>query len=382
MKPKTFVLTMAGIILCYLIYSFFGPNNGPAVPPNQLALVVSRTSFTQAQAGPDASIAMAPEALVKNSDMEIYHGRRIPLFKAWDPRWYIFPFYLGVQDYEYSGRASYESPDNDSVSISTAGDNITFDINVQLEIDMSIPPEELAIKLFRFIQSEKLTSVQEKNNLLSVWAKQRLKQVVERILRNNLATSQILTTIRGKDTVNEALLKGLNEYVANYGLKFRSAAVTSAMHLPQSLKGNMLNAVRLEYASLANNQRQEQLVPLVTSLQALERDGNQLIQDEENRGESEAMKIVAAQYQDRRDRMVKALGPDHYATYEQMHLLRRQLMSSGRTKVVIAPKGMQVLTGLEQLPQPTAKSIEGDSLIQTTEIDEHGVMDTNQKQKK
>lgn len=377
MKLSYLVIGQLAVLLFYAIFAISGPNSGEVVAPNEIALVVNRTSFTQAQTATDANNSAAPLDNVKDSEMEVYHGRRIPLSKTLNPALYTFNFYLGVQDYEFSGRSSYESEDNNPISISTAGDTVNFDVNVQVEIDTSLEQKDLARKLFRFIQNEKLASVKGENNLLAYWAKSRMKQVIERIFRTQLATSQVLDAIREKEKLNENLRTALNDYVKGYGLRFRSAAVTSAMHLPASLKGNMLNAVRLEYAAIANKQRQEQLVPLITKLQKFEMDGNQLIQDEENRGEQESMVAIADAFKQRRTSLVGILGKENYAAFEQMHMLRENLLKSGRTKVVVAPTGMQLLTGLESLPMPTVLDSSADNLIHTSEIGEHGVIDSD-----
>lgn len=301
---------------------------GEPVPQNKLALAVrtlGERSTTNAA-----------------SSAEIYWARRLPVGISLRPGVRLFKFPLGLQDYGFTRKPSYESRRNEAIETDCVGGHLSFDVNIQLAIDdelLRTNATELEGRLLMFLNDQQMSSYNGEQDMLARWAGEKLRQYVREPLSQYTLSKQAIDVMRSKQEMNDILLKRMNERFGKYGLVFKSAAITSPIDLPADQKERMNQIVKQEYANKALVRREEAYMPLQTELTRIEQAGLTKCQDEKNRGTTEAFRIVAAAQQARRQLFTGMVGEADYITLEQMMTTVTSL-ESGRTRVYVVPKSL------------------------------------------
>ena len=299
---------------------------GEPVPQNKLALAVrtlGERSTTNAA-----------------SSAEIYWARRLPPGIGMRPGVRVFKFPLGLQDYSFTKKASYESPSNEAIETDCVGGHLSFDVNIQLALDDNLlrtNATELENKLLMFINDQQMSAYNGEHDMLARWAGEKLRQYVREPLSQYTLSKQAIDVMRSKKEMNEILLRRMNERFGKYGLVFKSAAVTSPIELPADQKDRMNQIVKQEYANKALLLREKSFMPLQTEMTRIEQMGLTKCQDEKNRGTTESMRIEAEAQQQRRQMFIGLVGESEYVTLEQM-LTTVKSLEGGNTRVYVVPK--------------------------------------------
>ena len=309
---------------------------GRPVPQNKLSLVV-RTLGERSTSNASASA-------------EIYWARRLPVLVDHNPAVRVFTFPLGLQDYSFAEKPSYESPRDEAIEVDCLGGHLKFDANVQLYIDRSTTNLEAA--LLQFINDYQLQSYSGEHNMLSRWAGEKLQQFIREPLAQYALNKQAIDVMRGKEEMNKLLFARMNDRFNRYGIKFCAAGITSPIGLPAEQKERMNNIVKQEYANQALKLRNEKFMPLTNEVNRIEQDGLSQCQDEKNRGAMDSIRIVADAQQMRRRMFMELVGESQYVTLEQMLTMVKSL-ESGNTKVFVVPKNILYLNIGELGPRKT-----------------------------
>jgi len=321
-KTKAMVTVVLGVLAAFLT------GCGKPVPQNKLALVVRTLG--------ERSVSNATAAA------EIYWARRLPFGTGANPGVRVFSFPLGLQDYSFSEKPSYESPNDEAIETDCLGGHLKFDVNIQLYINKALPDKELEGKLLAFINDQQLQNYSGEHDMLARWAGDKLRQYIREPLAQYTLNKQAIDVMRNKEEMNKILLARMNERFGRYGLTFCSAGITSPVGLPPDQKNRMNDIVKQEYANKALELRQQKYMPLANAMNDIEQQGLRLCQEETNRGTTESIRILADAQQERRLLFTKLVGQDNYLTLEQMLMLVKSL-GSGQTRVLVVPKSLSYL---------------------------------------
>jgi len=202
---------------------------------------------------------------------EIYWARRLPILVDHNPAVRVFTFPLGLQDYSFSEKPSYESPRDEAIEVDCLGGHLKFDANVQLYIDRKTP--NLDAELLQFINDYQLQSYSGEHNMLARWAGEKLRQFIREPLAQYALNKQAIDVMRGKAEMNKLLFARMNERFNRYGITFCAAGITSPIGLPSEQKERMNNIVKQEYANQALKLRNEKFMPLTNEVNRIEQDG-------------------------------------------------------------------------------------------------------------
>jgi hypothetical protein len=328
---------MPVVVMLVLLAPFLG-GCGKPVPQNRVALVV-RTLGERSTSNAAASA-------------EIYWARRLPFSAGANPGIRIFTFPLGLQDYSFTEKPSYESPRDEAIETDCLGGHLKFDVNIQLYIDKRLPDRELENRLLSFINDHQLQNYNGEQDMLARWAGEKLRQFIREPLAQYTLNKQAIDVMRSKGEMNKVLLKRMNERFGKYGLVFCAAGITSPVGLPTDQKDRMNKIVQQEYANRALELREKQYMPLATDINNIEQDGLKQCQREKNRGITESIRILADAQRERRQTFIALVGEENYVILEQMLTMVKGL-GSGRTKVMVIPKSLtyaNIVTGAEQEP--------------------------------
>src|SRR5208337_1774257 len=167
---------------------------GREVPQNQLALLVKTLGERSANN--------------VTASAEIYWARRLPFGAGANPGVRIFTFPLGLQEYEFSEKPSYESPHDEAIEVDCLG-HLKFDVNLQLYLDRE--NQGLPDKLLQFINDHQLQGYNGERDMLARWAGEKLRQYVREPLAQYALNKQVIEIMRNKKEMNELLLNRLNE---------------------------------------------------------------------------------------------------------------------------------------------------------------------------
>ncbi len=299
---------------------------GEQVPQNKLALLVKTLGARS------TTNAMA--------SAEIYWARRLPFGISANPGVRVFSFPLGLQEYEFSQLASYESPHDEGIEVDCLGGHMTFDVNLQLYLDKEMP--NLAEHLLQFINDHQLQGYNGEHDMLGRWAGEKLRQFVREPLAQYALNKQVIELMRNKKEMNELLVKRMNERFNKYGLVFNSAGVSSEIRIPADQKQRMNNIVTTEYANRTLQMRSAKLMPLMSEITQIEQSGLTQSQEKQNFGSQEEIRILAEAQQQRRQMFIGLVGETNYVQLEQMLTMIRNL-GEGQTKVLVVPKSMAYL---------------------------------------
>lgn len=320
---------------------------GREVPQNKLTLLVK----TLGERSANNATASA----------EIYWARRLPLGAGANPGVRIFTFPLGLQEYEFSEKASYESTHDEAIEVDCLGGHLKFDVNIQLYLDKESP--DLAEKLLQFINDHQLQGYGGEHDMLARWAGEKLRQFVREPLAQYALSKQVIEIMRNKKEMNELLLNRMNERFSKYGLVFCSAGISSEIRIPPDQKDRMNNIVTTEYANRTLQLRSAKLMPLLSDITRIEQEGLTQSQDKKNFGDQEDIRIVAEAQRQRRQMFTRLVGETNYVALEQMLTMVKNL-SEGNTRVVVVPKSLLSLgPSLFDLSPGTARNRGGTDSI-------------------
>jgi len=266
---------------------------GQQVPQNKLALLVKTL-------GARSTTNMTASA-------EIYWARRLPFGVSANPGVRVFTFPLGLQEYEFTESASYESPHDEAIEVDCLGGHLKFDVNLQLYLDKEMP--DLAQRLLQFINDHQLQGYTGERDMLARWAGEKLRQFVR-------------------------------EPLAQYALN--KQVISSEIRIPPDQKQRMNNIVTTEYANRTLQMRSAKLMPLLGEITEIEQAGLTQSQDKQNFGNQEEIRILADAQQQRRRMFTDLVGETNYIVLEQMLTMVKNL-SEGQTKVLVVPKSMVYL---------------------------------------
>ena len=312
---------LAGAVLTLLLAGC-----GQQVPQNKLALLVKTLG--------ERSVSNA------TASAEIYWAHRLPFGVSANPGVRIFTFPLGLQEYEFSEGASYESPRDEAIEVDCLGGHLKFDVNIQLYIDKDRP--DLGQQLLRFINDHQLQSYNGEHDMLARWAGEKLRQFVREPLAQYALSKQVIEIMRNKKEMNEILLKRMNERFNKYGLIFSATGISSEIRIPADQKQRMNNIVTTEYANRTLQMRSAKLMPLLSEINQIEQNGLTQSQNQQNAGEQEQIRILAEAQRQRRQMFNAMVGDTNYIALEQMMTMVRNL-SEGHTRVLVVPKTMSWL---------------------------------------
>ena len=299
---------------------------GQQVPQNKLALLVKTL-------GARSTTNMTASA-------EIYWARRLPFGVSANPGVRVFTFPLGLQEYEFTESASYESPHDEAIEVDCLGGHLKFDVNLQLYLDKEMP--DLAQRLLQFINDHQLQGYTGERDMLARWAGEKLRQFVREPLAQYALNKQVIEIMRNKGEMNEILMKRMNERFNKYGLVFSSTGISSEIRIPPDQKQRMNNIVTTEYANRTLQMRSAKLMPLLGEITEIEQAGLTQSQDKQNFGNQEEIRILADAQQQRRRMFTDLVGETNYIVLEQMLTMVKNL-SEGQTKVLVVPKSMVYL---------------------------------------
>ena len=299
---------------------------GQQVPQNKLTLLV-KTLGERSTSNATASA-------------EIYWARRLPFGVSANPGIRVFTFPLGLQEYEFSQMASYESPHDEAIEVDCLGGHLKFDVNIQLYLDKEQPA--LAEKLLQFINDHQLQSYNGEHDMLARWAGEKLRQFVREPLAQYALNKQVIELMRNKKEMNDILMKRMNERFNKYGLAFSSAGVSSEIRIPADQKQRMNAIVTTEYANRTLQLRSARLMPLLSEIMQIEQTGLTQSQDKSNYSSQEEIRILSEAQQQRRQMFTDLVGDTNYIVLEQMLTMVRNL-NDGHTRVLVVPKTMNYL---------------------------------------
>ena len=182
-------IKISGWYAALLACAVFIVGCGQPVPQNKLALVV-RTIGERS-----ATNAVAAT--------QIYWASRLPFGISVNPAVRVFTFPLGLQDYSFNAKPSYESPVSNPIEIDCLGGHLSFDVNLQLYIDRSVT--NLSERLLQFINDHQLQSYKGEPDMLSRWAGEKLKQFVREPLAQYGLNRQAIDIMHAKGEMEDLL---------------------------------------------------------------------------------------------------------------------------------------------------------------------------------
>ena len=318
---------------------------GEPVPQNKLALVVKTLGARDTDASTTAEIVWA---------------QRLQFGASANPGMRIYRFPLGMQDYGFNSKPSYESPTDQGFKADCLGGTLTFDVNIQLYLDRKTP--DLAKKLLAFISDFQMTGYNGEPDMLAKWAGEKLPSFLRGPIQKFTLNKQAIDVMRDKEKIDKDLLDAMNERFNRYGIFFTTIGITSPINPPEDQKKKMWEVVMKEY----NNQKLElqktDLMPLLTQINMVEQDGLLKVQQASNFGETESIRIQADAMQQRRQKFISLVGEDNYIALEQMLTLVKGLDGSD-TKIRIVPKSLSYIGGGFVPPAKAATPAPADTSI-------------------
>lgn len=330
---------------------------GPVTPPNKVCLVLksigdrsAKISNSEEQTKVKAKIKTAETGEVadtgvpqtdKEDDLDMFRktfsaelitAKRAPmkrpgLVRLWFP--------LGLQSYEFSGKASIESPENEAIEAPAVGGTVTFSVLYHMHIDRTFP--DLAERLLAFAGAYQLIQYNGSDDVLAKLMSGRLKEELLKPFIEYCANKRPLTLMRGKDGVNEYALTELNKKFNRFGIRFTVAAISSAITIPQEqqtkLDGMVIEDAKLQALEFWNIN----VKPLDESIARFEQEGETGKQGLINAAKAEKIRLITEAEKKRRAAFIEIIGIENYVRLEKM-LITVDNLSSGKTELTILPK--------------------------------------------
>ncbi len=344
MKKKTvFRLCLMLVLAC----SFLTSACGQVVEQNQVALVLRTLGERKAEA---INKQKAGGELGDNFEAELITAKRAPIDR---PGIMILKFPLGLQVYEFSGRPSIESPNNEAFVVDAVGGQVTFDVVVHLYIDATQP--DLKDRLIKLMKDYQLRQYSGSDDVLAKLVAGRFQQIIRQPFIEYCADKKVLDLMRNKEELNRYAKDQLNERFNPLGLQFTLVAVSSAMTVPKAqqdkLNQIMLQDMNIQVLEIKN----AQIKPLDAKIEQLRQEGLTESAKLLNEATAKKIKTISEAEKQRRKMFINIIGKENYIRMETMLNMVRNLENS-QTQITIVPENARVY--LDQ--QPTSKIKKGE----------------------
>jgi len=332
---NNYLLTIA------LLLSLLLAGCGDVVEQNEIALIF-KTVGEPSQRSPEI---LNKGDMVDNFSVEMISATRAPLET---PNIKILRFPKGVQSYEFSGRASIESRDNEELCVDANGGKVCFDIVVHMFIDESFT--DLKERLVEFAKAYQLRQYSGQSDALEKFIAGRFRQILRQPFMQYASNKTALDLVRNKSDINQYVLNVLNERFNPLGLRFTLVAISSAIRVNPQQQERMNAIVIQDVKRRILELKNEHILPLTKEIAVTRLEGKVSASKLLNEAKANKIRLIAEAEKQRRKLFIDLIGKEYYVGFETMLNMVSNL-EEGQTQLSIVPRGSQIFIGQPPFPQ-------------------------------
>jgi len=308
---------------------------GDVVEQNEIALVF-KTVGEPSQRDPKI---LNKGDMADNFSVDMISATRAPLET---PNIKILRFPKGVQSYEFSGRPSIESPNNEELCVDANGGKVCFDIVVHMFIDETFP--NLKERLIELAKAYQLRKYSGQSDALEKFIAGRFRQILRQPFMQYASNKTALDLVRNKTDLNQYVLGVLNERFNPLGLRFTLVATSSAIRVNQQQQERMNAIVIQDVKRRILKLKNEQILPLTKEIASIRLEGKVSASKLINQAKADKIKLISDSEKQRRKLFIDLIGKEHYVGFETMLNMVNNL-EEGQTQLSIVPENSQIFMG-------------------------------------